>query len=342
MKKILLILLLTILFIPGSISANTPAPGGVSILEINGFQNIVNTGDRFYLVYYDLDLSTWCNTNVLANDDGCSDSPPFPKYPETQAGNLVLNFKDLSGNTSASSFIRRIGDSLGVVYIGAGNTIPFNDPNYQICLETISTGSKGWTMTPVCSSIIYRQASDNTLSANRNELRNYILANVYSIEQNVNLQTGTLISNSGVITAEGQKITEVAFPGLFQIIDNLYSLSGVDVLDEFTPGSLSPLDNTMQSQTNQTSIPTDVNRASLEFLGIGGQAGMLAIIVIVGGLLSVTSYLVTGNSFVAWVGFMMLPMLSMWISVPTFSYIAVILIVLGIATGLWLVVRSPG
>ena len=66
MKKILLILLLTILFIPGSISANTPAPTGVSILEINGFQNIVNTGDRFYLVYYDLDLSTWCNTNVLA------------------------------------------------------------------------------------------------------------------------------------------------------------------------------------------------------------------------------------------------------------------------------------
>ena len=53
-------------FIPGSISANTPAPTGVSILEINGFQNIVNTGDRFYLVYYDLDLSTWCNTNVLA------------------------------------------------------------------------------------------------------------------------------------------------------------------------------------------------------------------------------------------------------------------------------------
>ena len=98
----------------------------------------------------------------------------------------------------------------------------------------------------------------------------------------------------------------------------------------------------MQSQTNQTSIPTDVNRASLEFLGIGGQAGLLAIIIIVGGLLSVTSYLVTGNSFVAWVGFMMLPMLSMWISVPTFSYIAVILIVLGIATGLWLVVRSPG
>ena len=37
------------------------------------------------------------------------------------------------------------------------------------------------------------------------------------------------ISNSGVLTAEGQKITEVAFPGLFQIIDNLYSLSGVDV-----------------------------------------------------------------------------------------------------------------
>jgi len=342
MKKLLSLFLLSFFLIPTSISANTPAPVGASIVSVQAFENIVNYGDRFYLVYYDLDLLTWCNNTVLANDDGCSDNPPYPKFPETVPGNLTLNLKDGSGQIKQTSFIRRIGDSLGVVYIGAGNTIPFDDANYKLTLETISTGSKGWTMTPIESSIFYVTTPNNSITESRNELRNYILQNVYNIEQNADLQTGTLISNSGVITAEGQKITEIAFPGLFKIIDNLYSLSGVDVFEEFTPGSLTPLDNTIQEATNLTSIPNDVNRASLEFLGISGQAGMLGIIIILGGLLAITSYLITNNTFVSWVGFMLLPMLSMWISVPTFSYIAVVLIMLGIATGLWLVVRSPG
>lgn len=263
------------------ISAATPTPSPTptqippqnappfSIYEAYGYRNILQTGDFFILVRYELNESDdgaantyWCQEIYLGYPAGCELSPPSPSFPESlKAGYISLKYYDYNGQVQTDQpKIPRIGGGLAGIY----NPAPASDWGWdttntaEVCLESSSFYFQ--SSYPDCTTVILREStvpSNASYTGGQLALGTELGGSsgiLYNLESNLNLPINTLVSGVGQVTPFGQRYAEESLKGITYV-----AVDGSDTA-VFQLGTESVYGNEgFQRKTGESKLQTEID-----------------------------------------------------------------------------------
>lgn len=215
----------------------TPTPTAVppssaptfEIFQAFGYRNILQTGDFFILIRYELPESVggaantaWCVEDYLRYPAGCELTPPAPSFPESlKAGYMSFKYYDYNGLVQADQpKVPRIGGGLAGIY----NPAPAADWGWdtqntaQVCLES----SSFYFQNPYadCTIVILKEStvpSNASYTGGQLALGTELGGSngiLYNLESQLNLPINTLVSGVGQVTPFGQRYAEESLKGI--------------------------------------------------------------------------------------------------------------------------------
>ncbi len=348
---------------PTATPTATPDPTGaapvVILNEIQGYENVVTTGDILFLVRYELPLETsdgsdaWCAE--LTNTAGCADTPPAPTAPTSLSTGLAeIRFYTDAALTDLrlQKDVPRIDHALGGLYAGTGHGLTFDSATARVCIE--SSATLFTIQSTACSPVLWRGAAD--LAATEALLGPDLVQMMLNLQDARELPSGDLVSGTGVITTANARVSGVdienttgqlfaleAFAIADRIVPDVFQTSGAAVLPRHTVATgQTALQTSLDAQASGGTIEVALAAVGQEFFGMNGPE--LAILLVLGAVLfmgGITAFATRGDAvwtiIAAWVPIV----LGSWFRGPTIAVIFTALSVMALLTVLWFARRVP-
>jgi len=349
----LITVITTIGISPPPVSAQAyPAPD-VFTNSANCFRNIIQSGDLYCLVRYELPTFTtatpppatpeaWCKE--LVNTDGCIADPVEP----TQETSLVTNaafitlYKDCgapptncsTGDIQSQVRMPRINHSIGGVYISDASTITWGDTTVNACVE--SSDLLFSVQSSDCLTVAWNTAEDNQTDQ-RDQLGRTLLDELRAVETNRNLPFNSYVANSylstgaRVLALEALSVMDQIIPAYFQAASETAL-----IVPYATPvGSLA-----LQVSIDATAAATDIPAAFVDLgdtvAGVSGGAMATVFFGILASLFFFWVYSRTGDYVLPAAGFITVGMIGIWTRGPTVSVVAVAAVVMSMIAAMFI------
>lgn len=340
----------------GVIYAAASPPVGDDLTAI-GYQNVVESGDLYFLIRYQLPVQTvpfgtpvttpeaWCAE--LLNQDGCSGTTSQPTDATSLrdgAVNATLYSDAALTIVEAQSSVVRIGHSLAGIYVSPGHGLTFGDANYRICIDP-STNLYS-PVTSECTSISWNGAA-STQAAQRTQLGTDLIVQLQALELLRGIGTNQYVINNKITTGgkilaiEALSIMDRIIPEFFQVA----AISAIGTVYPTTvPGSL-PAQQTVTANAVLTGLDVSFQNAGQTLLGNGTVWTALVSLGLSGGLawvvLKITQNSGQTSVVLAVLTFLTGQLMMIWILWPTISVLMVTIFLLSIPGSWWALRRSP-
>jgi len=328
-------------------SAQTAAPP-LSANFASCYREIITTGDLLCVIRYELPTyetvnppatpEAWCA--LLVDKDGCIDDPVSPTAPTTlepDSAYVVLR----QGSTFLSqSRVPRIDHGLAGVYISPGHGLTWGDATIQFCAESNPT-----TFSPTSQDcyLVWWNTAIATQAAQRAQLGSDLVLMVLDLQTVRGLPVKSYVVNSKLTTAGQQFATEI-FPGLENIIPEVYQAAAVNTNPSaFATAGPSNLQNDLDTTSAGTGISAAFTGLGSVF-GLSGGAIATLIFLVVGVIVFVVIRKNTegpGSIVLAVVGLMTVAMIGVFVRAPSVSVIAVMGVLFAVVGGIYIMRRLP-
>lgn len=268
----------------------------LAISEAHAFRNIVQTGDLFILVRYELPISVtggmsdaWCA--YLEDQTGCDASPALPEAPDTlldQTASVTFYTDCIGTNCSAAvgreyaDQLPRIDHALAGVYFAAGHELTWNTATYGVCIE--SNAVTFATNEQECLNPQWNAASSDTASQ-RAELEEQIVVTLRTLETTRNDPELSIVNGSNLITENGRVFALEALGVMAVIIPDVFQAASRVVATPFATASSG---SSLQAQldSDNAEFVSDWNTIGLQYFGQPGRNVTFTITLIIGFLIA--------------------------------------------------------
>ena len=341
----LIAVITTIGISPTPVSAQAyPAPD-VFTNTANCFRNIIQTGDLYCLVRYELPTYTtatpppaapeaWCKE--LVNTDGCIADPVEPTLETSLITNaaFITLYTDCdvapaycsAGVLQAQVRMPRINHSIGGVYISDASTITWGDTTVNACVE--SSDLLFSVQSSDCLPVAWNTAEDNQTDQ-RDQLGRTLLDELRAVETNRNLPFNSYVANSYLSTGARVLALE-ALSVMDQIIPTYFQAASDTAL--ITPYATPVGSLALQVSIDATAAATDIPAA---FVDLGDTvAGIF--FGIFAALAFFWVYKRTGDYVLPAAGFITVGMIGIWTRGPTVSVVAVAAVVMSMIAAMFI------
>ncbi len=266
---------------------------GLSVLEVKGYQHVLETGDMMIFIRYELPVDEWRITTYM-RDFTCDDIEDFtdPCYTSLKQGAALHTFFPgavADVDLAAVRHLPRVGFGLSAVYLVPGHGLNFGDTTYLSCIEGSAT-----LFAPVprdCNPIEWRTSADleTTLPLFAADITQITL----NLEGTLEVGLNQLV-DSGGITDTGRLFDLEAFSPSQDIVPESF-FTGVGVFSTPfapTPGAGS-LETTIAADAAASTVFIAATGITNEYFGVsvrtlgGGAVLLVALIVFVGTLATV-------------------------------------------------------
>jgi len=338
---------------PTPVSATAhPAPD-VFTNSANCFRNIIQTGDLYCLVRYELPTYTtatpppaapeaWCAE--LVNTDGCITDPVEPTFETSLITNaaFITLYTDCdiapaycsSGVIQAQVRMPRINHSIGGVYISDASTITWGDTTVNACIE--SSDLLFSVQSSDCLPVAWNTAEANQTDQ-RNQLGRTLLDELRAVETSRHLPLNSYVANSFLSTGARVLALE-ALSVMDQIIPAYFQAASQTAL--ITPYATPEGSLALQVSIDATAAATDIPAAFVDLgdtvAGISGGAMATIFFGILAVLFFFWVYKKTGEYVLPTAGFITVGMIGIWVRGPTVSVIAVAAVVMSMIAAMFI------
>lgn len=272
------------------ISSDAKATGGpaptLNTNSANCFQNIVEDGDIYCLMRYELPTfvtatpppispEAWCAE--LVDQDGCTADPVEPSNETsliTGAAFVTLyqncGVDCTTGTLESQVRTPRINHALGGAYLAPGHAVTFGDVTVNGCVESSTTLFT--VASQDCIPVTWSVATSDQASQ-RTALGTQLAGDLVSIESNRNLSLFSYVSNN-LITSAGRILSVEALSVMDQIIPERFQAASFDSQDEAfaTPTGSLALQDSLDAKAGAADISTAFDNLGTSVLGISGGA----------------------------------------------------------------------
>jgi hypothetical protein len=340
----------------GIIYAAAAPPVGTDLTAI-GYQNVVDSGDLFFLIRYDLPEQTvafgtpvttpeaWCAE--LLNQDGCIGTSSQPTDPTSLRDSAV--FATLYSDAGATiveeqSAVTRIGHALGGVYVSPGSTLTFGDTDYRICIDPSTIIYS--PATPRCTAIAWNGAAA-TIEAQRAQLGADLVVQLQALELLRGVGTNQYVINNKITTG-GKILALDALAIIDRIIPEFFQIGAITAIGTIYPttivGSL-PLQQTVTANAAATGLDVSFQNAGQTLMGNGTVWTALVSLALSGGIAYVVMAITKNSGQLSMpltvVTFLTCQMMMIWILWPTISVLMVTIFLLSIPGSWYMLRRAP-
>lgn len=327
-----------------------PAPT-LSTNQANCYRNIIESGDLYCLMRYELPTFTtatpppvsaeaWCAE--LVDKDGCTSDPVEPTNETsliTSAAFVTLYQNcgvDCSTGTLESQVrAPRINHALGGAYLAPGHAVTWGDVTVNGCVESSTTLFT--TPQRSCVPVTWNVAAtdqDSQLA----QLGSDLIGNLVSVQSNRNLALFSYVSNN-LITSAGRVLSVEALSVMDQLIPSRFQAaitSSQDTAFATPTGSLA-LQTSLDASAAAKDLPGAFDSLGTTVLGISG--GAFATIFFLGLGIAVFIWMnrKTKEFVIPSAGFVTVATVGMYVRGPTISVVAVAAVGFGLVGAMFLI-----
>lgn len=340
----------------GVVYAAASPPIGTDLTAI-GYQNIVDQGDMFFLIRYQLPEQTdpfgtpittpqaWCGELLV--QDGCVGSSANPSDPTSLRDSSVFAtlYTDAAATVVAEqSAVTRIGHSLAGVYVFPGHTLTFGDSSYRVCIEPSSVIYS--PATRECTSIAWNGAGSGQ-AVQRAQLGSDLVVQLQALELLRGVGENQYVINSKITTG-GKILANEALSVMDRIIPEFFQVAAISAIGTIYPTTASgnlPLQQTITANAASTGLDVSFNDAGEELLGNGTIWTALVSVTLSGGVaflvMKITEQAGAVSNVLTVITFLTMQATGLWILWPTVSVYMVTVFLLSIVASWFILRRSP-
>ena len=332
-----IIVALAVMF-PLASTAHAQSPGPtLTANEATCYQNLVETGDLYCQLRYELPTFTtvppppatpeaWCAE--LVDQDGCIADPVEPTNETsliTDAAFVTLyqncGVDCTTGTLENQVRVPRINHALGGAYLSPGHAITFGDTTVNQCVE--SSASLFSPRSQSCIAVVWNIAPSDTTSQ-RTQYGTDLVAQLRNIETNRNLALNSYVSNN-LITSGGRILAIEGLSVSDQIAPTRFQAASESSADEAfaTPSSTLPLQDSLDTLANATDIPGAFDSLGTIVFGISGGAMGTLFFLLLGLIFFAWLQAKTKNFVLPTAGLVTVGMTGLFVRSPTVSVVAV-------------------
>ena len=315
-----------------------PAPT-VAVAELRAYRNVVQTGDLFFLVRYELSLQltafptpvttpeAWCQ--YLRTQTGCTGSAASPTDPTSLQPNYALASLYSSCNTDCSTGTLeqqeqppRVGHGLAGFYVSPGHTLTWGSTAMRGCIEASSAVFAPSARS--CTSVNWNTAA-STASAQLTQLGGDLRTVLRTLEPLRAVPRNTYVSNNLVTTA-GRVLAYEALPGLERLIPTYFQAASQAAGPGFaTPNPATPLalQQRLDATATATAFGATLGATGSALLGVSGGAFATILFFALGGVAAGFMFKLTQQPVLAVLAFIAPPLVGMFVRGPSVSAVLV-------------------
>ncbi len=338
-------LLVLFMFLAPGDTARAAAAPDLTALDGLCFENLVQDGDQFCALRFDLPVSdgtpststAWCAE--LEDQTGCDADPAAPTDPfSLPRGTAWVTFYTADrALLQEQVIVPRIGFGLGGVYFSPGHGLTFNDATAEICVETAGVPTFDAV---VISCIPPSWNGGDDQDAARASLEVQIVSQMVTLESERLLPRGALVNGVGKITITGRPFALEALNTMDRIIPDAFQTgSGPLLTSDYTaPSGDTALQTQLGGESAASGLTAALSSVGAAFLGMSGPNTALFLLILPAGLgTAALAFVMTKSTAWAGLGLVSWLLIGMWMRAPTVSVVFTALAVLILPLAWWIV-----
>lgn len=331
-----------------------PAPT-LNTNNANCYRNIIETGDLYCLIRYELPTYTtaspppgspeaWCAE--LVDKDGCIADPVEPTNETSLPSDAayVTLYQNCGADCSTGTLelqtrVPRINHSIGGAYLSAGHAVTWGDTTVNGCVE--SSASLYTVQSRSCLPVVWNAAATD-VDSQRTQLGSDLVADLRSLEANRSLGLNSYVTNN-LITTGGRILSVEALSIMDQIIpERFQAASDKTIATAYaTPSSVVALQDTLDTDAALTNLPTAFVNIGALLGGISGGAMATIFFIGIGGVVFWWLFQQTSEYVIPSAGFVTVAMIGIFVRGPSVSVVAVAAVGLSFIAGMF-ILRKVG